>query len=177
MRKERERDGDGDSTEFGSQLRNETRIKWHKSAKRRRKKKINFSAVSFAAGTVTSIQTRSHTQCHSISARHSVCVSRADRCHTALMQTGIRRASDLLPRPPRQRSLPSSPLIASTPIRLMSEKTRSHEIHTQYSRCMRCDTHTHMLILTPQVFLPLKHIFMSIMIDFQPVTNLFIPKC
>ncbi len=54
-------------------------------------------------------------------------------------------------------ALLSSPLIASTPICLMSEKTciRGHESHIQYSRCTQCDTHTQMPTITPRVFLPL----------------------
>lgn len=89
-----------------------------------KKIKINFYAVSFATGTMTSTQTRSRTQCHSISARHSMCVSRADRCHTALMQTGIRRASDLLPRPRR------SPLISSHRIHANLPNERE-DMHTR----------------------------------------------
>lgn len=63
---------------------------------------------------------------------------------TGATQSRCKRASDE-PRISCQGgdALLSTPLIASTPICLMSEKTRTHGdgIHIQYSRCMRCDTH------------------------------------
>lgn len=106
------------------------------ATKVQKEKEISLSAVS-STNPEYNANTHTHTQCQSISARHSVCMSQADRCHTALMQTCIRQASDLSPRP--QRSAPlSSPLIASMPVCLMREKTctHSHKIRMQYSRCM-----------------------------------------
>lgn len=85
------------TTEFGSQLRkrNKTCVKWHKSAKRE-KKSIYIRCELCHKGPwlqhIHSVTVSQHvTVC--------VCVSRSDRCHTVLMQTGIRWASDLVPRP------------------------------------------------------------------------------
>lgn len=123
-----------------------------RKSEKKGRKKHHLHAVSFscsAAGVETWAQTHTHkhspsthTLCQSASAHHGVCVSRDDRCHTASMQTGIRRALD---RPPPL--VLSSPLIAATPICLMSGKAclRGHEIRARthartYSRCTPCDT-------------------------------------
>lgn len=116
-------------------------------------KKINLSALSFATGAATSTQTCSHTVSQYLGISGCVCVSRLDRCHTALMQTCIRQALDLRPRPPW------SPLISShrVPANLPNEREGIHmqagDPHT-HSTVGACDvTQTHTTTLTPQVFL------------------------
>lgn len=131
---ERERGGDEDASEFGSRPRKKRKQDAYQVAqeckKKRKKKKINSYAVSFATGTATSTQTRSHTQCHSVSARHTGCVSRADRCHTESMQTGIRRASDLLPRRRRPPLISSHRVHANLPNEREDTHTRGRDPYT-----------------------------------------------